>query len=332
MPSDRGRLPAAGRPRRPAAPGHPGRLRAARRRRGARGRRRPGHRHVRLRHRRLRARSTSSPGPATSTSPRPSGCSAGWSAPTREAGPDRDRDHRRPHRRPGLRGRRPDRPGRARPAGRLPADHHRPRPAPTGPTPSWPGRCRGAGTATGRRQALAGQSACVLVDDMDAALAVADAWAPEHLEIQAEDAAERRRAGSATPAPSSSGRTPRSRSATTWPAPTTCCPPAARPGTPAGLSVLPFLRCINVVECSPRGAWPGPPRTSTRSAAAEDLAAHVAAVRVRVPSEHRRRDEPRTAATTAATAPTDGSDLPLRDDLAGLERRTARRSSTSRSG
>src|SRR5260221_5931889 len=38
--------------------------------------------------------------------------------------------------------------------------------------------------------ALAGQSACVLVDDEDGALAVADAWAPEHLEIQAERAAE----------------------------------------------------------------------------------------------------------------------------------------------
>src|SRR5262249_32967498 len=38
------------------------------------------------------------------------------------------------------------------------------------------------------QQALVGQSASVLVDDLDAALAVADAWAPEHLEIQAEDA------------------------------------------------------------------------------------------------------------------------------------------------
>ena len=38
-------------------------------------------------------------------------------------------------------------------------------------------------------QALAGQSACVLVDDLDAALAVSDAWAPEHLEIQTRDAA-----------------------------------------------------------------------------------------------------------------------------------------------
>ena len=36
--------------------------------------------------------------------------------------------------------------------------------------------------------ALAGQSACVLVDDADAALATSDAWAPEHLEIQAQDA------------------------------------------------------------------------------------------------------------------------------------------------
>ncbi len=36
------------------------------------------------------------------------------------------------------------------------------------------------------RAALAGQSACVLVDDLDAALAVSDAWAPEHLEIQAD--------------------------------------------------------------------------------------------------------------------------------------------------
>ena len=105
-----------------------------------------------------------------------------------EAGPDRDRDHRRPHRRPGVRRRRPDRPGRARPAGRLPADHHRRR-------ARRPGR-RGARpqVAAARHRervqaALAGQSACVLVDDLDAALAVADAWAPEHLEIQAEDAA-----------------------------------------------------------------------------------------------------------------------------------------------
>src|SRR5215470_3489977 len=37
--------------------------------------------------------------------------------------------------------------------------------------------------------ALTGQSACVLVDNTGAALAVSDAWAPEHLEIQTRDAA-----------------------------------------------------------------------------------------------------------------------------------------------
>ena len=44
------------------------------------------------------------------------------------------------------------------------------------------------------RAALAGQSATVLVDDLAAAAAVSDAWAPEHLEIQA---ARRGRAGPA---------------------------------------------------------------------------------------------------------------------------------------
>src|SRR5260370_34117538 len=37
--------------------------------------------------------------------------------------------------------------------------------------------------------ALTNQSACVLVDDEDAAIAVSDAWAPQHLEIQARDSA-----------------------------------------------------------------------------------------------------------------------------------------------
>ena len=46
-----------------------------------------------------------------------------------ENGPDRDRDHRGSHRRSGLRGRGPDCPGRARPAGRHSADHLRPQPA-----------------------------------------------------------------------------------------------------------------------------------------------------------------------------------------------------------
>ena len=74
-------LAAAGRARRPAAPDGPGRLRAARRRRGVRGRRRAGDRAARVRRTDTDgagwSRSTWSPGRATSTSPPPSGCCAG---------------------------------------------------------------------------------------------------------------------------------------------------------------------------------------------------------------------------------------------------------------
>ena len=132
--------------------------------------------------------------------------------------------------------------------------------------------------------ALAGQSACVLVDDTDAALAVADAWAPEHLEIQAEGPPSSP-AGSATPARCSSGRTRRCRSATTWRAPTTCCPPAGPPGIPAGLSVLTFLRGIHVVEYDAAALAAVAPYIDALGGA-EDLAAHVNAVRVRRRSPH----------------------------------------------
>ena len=55
------------------------------------------------------------------------------------------------------------------------------------------------------RAALAGrQSGVVLVDDLDAGLRVVDAYAAEHLEIQTARRPERRRAGCATPARSSS--------------------------------------------------------------------------------------------------------------------------------
>ena len=82
-------------------------------------------------------------------------------------------------------------------------------------------------------RALAGQSAQVITDDIGAALAVADAWAPEHLEIHAEGPA-RWPGVCATREPSSPGPMRRSRWATTWRARTTCCPPGDRPGTPPG--------------------------------------------------------------------------------------------------
>ena len=73
---------------------------------------------------------------------------------------------------------------------------------------------------------------------LDAGLAVVNVWAPEHLEIQTGTRAWSRR-GSVTRGPSSSGRTRRFPSATTWPAPTTCCPPAGPPGTPRGCRCCP---------------------------------------------------------------------------------------------
>jgi hypothetical protein len=68
--------------------------------------------------------------------------------------------------------------------------------------------------------AFAGQSAVVLCDDRAAMLAVAEAFAPEHLELLVADPASWP-AGSATPARCSSAPGPRSPSATTPPAPTT---------------------------------------------------------------------------------------------------------------
>ena len=149
----------------------------------------------------------------------------------RRGRPDRDRDHRRRRRRPGLRRRRPDRPGRARPAGRLPADHHRPRPGRPG-RPELAPRSRPPGTATGSGRA--GRAVGLRAGGRPGRGAGRRRrLGAEHLEIQAA-APPRWPAGSATPAPSSSARARRCRSATTWPAPTTCCPPAAPPGTPAG--------------------------------------------------------------------------------------------------
>jgi len=52
----------------------------------------------------------------------------------------------------------------------------------------------------------------------------------------------------------------------------------------SGLSVFPFLRLVNVVECD-REALAATAPLIDALGGAEDLAAHVAAVRVRVPRE-----------------------------------------------
>jgi histidinol dehydrogenase len=128
--------------------------------------------------------------------------------------------------------------------------------------------------------ALAGQSGCVLVDDIDAALAVSDAWAPEHLEIQARDAdklARRiRNAGAifaGAYAPVSLGDYLAGSNHV--------LPTGGTARHTSGLSVFPFLRLVNVIECD-RDTLAATAPLIDAIGGSEDLAAHVAAVRVRV--------------------------------------------------
>jgi len=153
------------------------------------------------------------------------------------------------------------------------------------------------------RAALAGQSACVLVDDAAAALAVSDAWAPEHLEIQTADAAglaaRVRNAGAVFVGPYAPVSLGDYLAGSNHVLPT-----GGTARHTAGLSVLSFLRGIHVVECSAQALAGAAPYIDTLGEA-EDLAAHVAAVRVRVP--------------TGSAAPAERSAWapPVRPDLAG---------------
>jgi len=128
--------------------------------------------------------------------------------------------------------------------------------------------------------ALDGQSACVLVDDADAALAVADAWAPEHLEIQAERAAELagrvRNAGAVFVGPYSPVSLGDYLAGSNHVLPT-----GGTARHSAGLSVLTFLRGIHVVEYDAAALAAVAPHIDALGGA-EDLAAHVRAVRARL--------------------------------------------------
>jgi histidinol dehydrogenase len=132
--------------------------------------------------------------------------------------------------------------------------------------------------------ALAGQSACVLVDDADSALAVSDAWAPEHLEIQAADAAilarRVRNAGAifvGAWAPVSLGDYLAGSNHV--------LPTGGSARYCGGLSVLSFLRCVHLVECDEAALAAVAPHIDALGGA-EDLDAHVQAVRVRVPDSN----------------------------------------------
>ncbi len=128
-------------------------------------------------------------------------------------------------------------------------------------------------------RALAGQSAQVITDSIDAALAVADAWAPEHLEIHAERAGELarrvRNAGAVFAGPFAPVSLGDYLAGSNHVLPT-----GGSARHTAGLSVLPFLRLINVVECSRDALAAALPHVAALGGA-EDLPAHVDAVRAR---------------------------------------------------
>jgi len=139
--------------------------------------------------------------------------------------------------------------------------------------------------ATKHRQrvetALRGQAGYVLTDDIGAALAVSDAWAPEHLEVQTEDAAKVaarvRNAGAIFVGPYSPVSLGDYLAGSNHVLPT-----GGTARHTSGLSVYPYLKVVNVIECDRDSLANVAPRVDALGGA-EDLAAHVAAVRVRVP-------------------------------------------------
>jgi histidinol dehydrogenase len=123
------------------------------------------------------------------------------------------------------------------------------------------------------------QSGIVLVDDLDAGLAVVDAYAAEHLEIQTRDpravALRVRNAGAIFVGPWSPVSLGDYCAGSNHVLPTGGC---ARHSS--GLSVQSFLRGVHVVEYD-RDALAGVAGHIDALAAAEDLPAHAAAVRLR---------------------------------------------------
>ncbi|HVQ17947.1 MAG TPA: histidinol dehydrogenase [Actinomycetes bacterium] len=142
-------------------------------------------------------------------------------------------------------------------------------------------------TTTKHRQrveiALGRQSAAVLVDDLDQGLQVVDEWAAEHLEVITADATERaarvRNAGAifvGEYSPVSLGDYLAGSNHV--------LPTGGTARHSSGLSVQSFLRGIHVVDYD-RSALAASAPFVDALGGAEDLQAHVAAVRVRVPQD-----------------------------------------------
>ncbi|HET6911261.1 MAG TPA: histidinol dehydrogenase, partial [Mycobacteriales bacterium] len=128
--------------------------------------------------------------------------------------------------------------------------------------------------------ALAGQSAFVLVDDIDAGIAVVDIWAAEHLEVitcdAADVAARVRNAGAIFVGPYAPVSLGDYLAGSNHVLPT-----GGTARHTSGLSVQSFLRGIHVVDYS-RDALQAVADHVTALGGAEDLGAHVDAVQVRL--------------------------------------------------
>ena len=129
--------------------------------------------------------------------------------------------------------------------------------------------------------ALGNQSAHVLVDDLEQALRVVDAWAPEHLEVLTRNprvvAARVRNAGAVFVGPYAPVSLGDYLAGSNHVLPT-----GGTARHTGGLSVQSFLRNVHVVDYDRAALAAAAPHIDALGDA-EDLAAHVAAVRVRVP-------------------------------------------------
>jgi histidinol dehydrogenase len=129
--------------------------------------------------------------------------------------------------------------------------------------------------------ALDGQSAYVLVDDIDAGLRIVDGWAAEHLEVITRDArkvADRvRNAGAVFVGPWSPVSLGDYLAGSNHVLPT-----GGTARHNGGLSVHTFLRQVHVVEADRDGLAAAAPHVDALGGA-EDLGAHVAAIRARIP-------------------------------------------------
>ena len=128
--------------------------------------------------------------------------------------------------------------------------------------------------------ALAGQSAHVLVDDLDHGLQVVDAWAAEHLEVLTADAPERARRVRNAGAVFVGNHTPVSLG-DYLAGSNHVLPTGGTARFSAGLSTQSFLKRMSLVQYSPEALAEVAPHV-TALGGSEDLVAHVEAVQVRV--------------------------------------------------